>query len=86
MLHLTAPPPLLPALPWPACWLQDDGLHGVGGGLGDTESLMNALDADSFLADVPTLPRLEMDDFLDSFLTSDDKGMGCADGGHAPGL
>lgn len=43
----------------------------VGGGLGDTESLMNALNADSFLADVPGLPRLEMDDFLDSFLTSD---------------
>lgn len=42
----------------------------VTGGLGDTESLLNALNADSFLNDVP-LPRLEMDDFLDSFLTKD---------------
>jgi hypothetical protein len=42
----------------------------VDGGLGDTEALMSALNTDSFLADVP-LPRLDVDDFLDSFLTSD---------------
>jgi hypothetical protein len=31
---------------------------------------MDALNPDSFLADVP-LPRLDMDDFLDSFLSSE---------------
>ncbi|KAI3437773.1 hypothetical protein D9Q98_000220 [Chlorella vulgaris] len=48
---------------------QHDGLK-IHGGLGDTESLMDALNPDSFLADVP-LPRLDMDDFLDSFLSSE---------------
>ncbi|PSC69534.1 Two-component response regulator ARR14 isoform 1 [Micractinium conductrix] len=48
-----------------------DDLGPVTGGLGDTESLMNALNADAFLSDTLPLPRLEMDDFLDSFLTND---------------
>ena len=48
----------------------------VGGALEDTETLMNALNPDAFLADTTLpLPRLEMDDFLDSFLTND-KGLG----------
>lgn len=54
----------------------DDPLSGVGvGPLGDMpESLLNALNPDAFLAETSLpLPRLDggMDDFLDSFLTSD---------------
>lgn len=52
-----------------------DTLAPVGGALGDTAELMNALNADAFLAETSLpLPRLEMDDFLDSFLSADKAG------------